>query len=149
MKKFQFRLESLLRFRAFGERMAQIAVAGAQLNIRECEASIKQSEKDLVFTAKKLDTEMSSGIDANRYQWYTSYIAGIETFLEAERKRLEKLLKILVEKQKKLAQKSMEKKVMGNLKDRKKEEYYSDMVKSIQKETDDTIIIRKARDINQ
>jgi len=72
----------------------------------------------------------------------------MEIIIDDERKRHTQLTKILLEKQKILKNKSIAKKALSNLKSRKKRKYYEDLLKAEQKETDDTIIIRKARDIN-
>ncbi len=149
MKKFRFKLESLLQYREHLERIAQQEVAKARSNIVACEENITRLKNEHQKISFELDSEVATGIVAERYKLYTAYIYGIESSVASEEKRLQNLLKVFKEKQNILTQKSIEKKVIENLKGRKKEEYYDNMFKNIQKESDDTIITRKARDMNK
>ena len=72
----------------------------------------------------------------------------MESFVKSEGVRRQELLHVLTKKQKELERKTISKKVMENLKDRRKEEYYKAMLKDMYKETDDMIILRKAKDIH-
>ena len=148
MKKFQFRLQPLLRYREYLERLAKIEVSNVLIDIAESEKRIDHAKDSRSVTATRLDEESSRGISSERFRLFTNYIEGIEAFLETENEHRRQLLELLVEKQKKLTQKSVEKKVLENLKKKRKEQYYGELRKSIQKEADDTIIVRKARDIN-
>ncbi len=149
MKRFRFSLESLLRYRNHLEQQSQLEVARARSHVLACEKRIANYEKDYEKTTQELDTEISTGITANWYKHYTDYLAGIEYDLESEHLRLQELLKLLAEKQKELAQRSMDKKVLENLKNHRREDYYREMAKNLQKETDDTIIVRKVGEMGR
>ena len=148
MKRFQFRLDPLLRYREYLMEQAQQEVAKVRAGVQACEEQVARYEKAYEETAHELDREISEGIDVKRYKHFTDYMAGIESDLERENHSLNELLTLLEEKQAHLSQRAIDKKVLENLKNRRREEYYKDMMKTMQKEADDTVIVRKARAVN-
>jgi len=148
MKRFRYRLEPLLKYRNHMERMAQLETAKASSAVSECGHAIDMLNVDYHQHALELEKRMSSGVDAEHYLVYRSYLNGMEAAIDGEKKRYKHLKNTLLKKQAVLKERSVAKKVLSNLKDRKKKRYYEDMLKSDQKETDDAIIVRKARDIN-
>lgn len=146
MKRFRFRLESLLRYRKYLERKAQLEVARVQAEIMACERRIDQLRRDAETAGVHLAAEAETGVDAGRFLLFTNYLSGIDAFIAAEDECLKAHMNELARKQKALAEKSMEKKMLDNLKERKKEVYYQEMLAAERKEADDTIILRKARE---
>lgn len=149
MKRFRYRLEPLLKYREHLEHMAQLEAAKASSEVSACSHTIDTLKISYHQNALELEQKMSSGMNAENYLIYRSYFNGMEIIIDEEQKRHTQLTKILLEKQKILKNKSIAKKALSNLKTRKKRKYYEDLLKAEQKETDDTIIIRKARDINR
>jgi flagellar FliJ protein len=147
MKKFQFRLEPLIKYREFLERQKQLEVAKARSDVLSCEQSIEKTRTAFSEAAASLDTALGEGMDAARFLQVRNYMAGLEAFGASEEKRRVGLLKVLKRRQKELAQKSVEKKAIEKLKARQKEEYYTAMLKEEQKEMDDTMILRQARSL--
>jgi len=145
-KKFIFRLESLLRYRHHLEREAQQKVAQAYLSVSECESLINSIDDALGAALSDLEERMLTGIEAHQVRLYSTYVASLESALESERTRLRDLKRVLKKAQEELAQKAVEKKVLENLKDRKKSEYYDGVTRLFQKETEELAIIRTARD---
>ena len=148
MKRFRYRLEPILKYRKHMERTAQLETAKASSAVSECRHTIDMLNLDYHQHALELEKKMTSGIDAEHYLVYRSYMNGMEAAIDGEEERHKQLKKILRKKQDVLKERSISKKVISNLKDRRKKKYYEDMLKSEQKETDDAIIVRKARDIN-
>lgn len=144
MKKFEFRLQPLLRYREHCENQALQALMAARQQVRRCEEKIAECLKARERKETELDALIAAGMDMARYRWYMDYISGIDMALEAEEKRLKGLLKLEAEKQKDLARKSMDKKILENLKAQKKEQYFSDMLELEHKTADDMILLRKA-----
>ena len=149
MKKFKFNLNSYLRLKKHLEKLAQQEVASVIFKIRESKKRVESLKTNYYKRAKQLDHETVSGIYANRYNIFKTDMAGIKSSMEEEKLRCLDLLKVLEEKKKELAKKSVDKKILENLKGRRKEEYYINMEKLLQKEADDMLIVRKAGDINQ
>lgn len=138
-----------MRYRQYLEHRARLEVAGIRSQVLECETLLDRCQKEQDETRKDLDQETTAGIAADRYFLYADYLAGIESLKEAENVRREALLQSLEEKQRELAKKSVGKKILENVKERRKDEYYKDLMRRLYKETDDTIILRKAREINK
>jgi flagellar FliJ protein len=145
MKRFRFRLESLLRYREYLAQLAQQEVARVRSEIFSCEERISKYEKDYAETARELDEEMSSGIDSRRYKHYTRYFEGIESSLEYETMNRKEMLDRLSGKQRQLEQRSVDKKILEKLKNRRREDYYKEALNTQQKETDDMIVLQKIR----
>jgi flagellar FliJ protein len=145
MKKFQFRLEPLRKYREFLERQKQLEVAKARSDVLRCEESIEKTRAAHAEMVGSLETDLGEGMDAARFLQARNYIAGLEAFEASEEKRRVGLLKELNRRQKELARKSVEKKAIERLKERQKEAYYATMLKEEQKSMDDTMVLRQAR----
>jgi len=145
MKRFQFRLEPLLRYREHLEQRARQEVAETQAKILLGEERIARYERVYANTARELDDAATAGIGSKQYRHYTRYLEGIEASLDSERLRREEMLIRLSEKQEQLARRSVDKKVLEKLKNRRREDYYRESMQTLQKETDDMIIVRKYR----
>jgi flagellar FliJ protein len=149
MKRFKFRLEPLLRYREHLLEQVQQEVAKIRADVLACDERIALFERDYAAISQELDQEVSAGIDVKRYQHYTRYLAGIESSLEDEHLHRRELTKLLEQKQKQLHQRSIDKKVLENLKNKRRADYYKDLMQTLQKEADDTVIVRQARSMVQ
>lgn len=145
MKKYKFRLEPLLRYREYLEHQKKLEVAKAGTDVLTSEQTIAKYRRDADDTHETFDGNLASGMDSYQFRSFCNYWSGLENRLETEQKRREHLLAVLEKRQRELSQKSVERKVIGNLKDRQKETYYTEMLKEEQKELDDTIILRHIR----
>ena len=148
MKRFRFRLEALLKFRHFLLRQAQLELARVHTELLDCEAQILSWRTRYADAAQKLEAEALGGITARKLLRLTDYLDAADRAIESENHRRRMLLKTLAEKQQALARRSVDRKVLENLKDRQKEEYYSQMMQSEQKAADETVILRKDRQVD-
>jgi flagellar protein FliJ len=149
MKKFKFKLDPLLRYRSFQEHQKKLAVAAARYEVMACEAAIDNLVRLARTTAETLDSAMANGMDATRLEWFKHYLEGLSSSRgSAEAQRIE-LMKMLTRRQQELTEKSVARKVVENLKARKKEDYYREALKTEQKVLDDMVILRSARKINE
>lgn len=145
MKKFQFRLQFLLRYREYRERLIQLELAQIRAQIQACETRLNGYRNQFDETLYRLEHELDKGIEANRYMSFNDYLAGIESNIEQEKSRRQNLIDTQKRKQNELLKWTVDKKILIHLKQRQKEAYYSRMLKNSQKETDDMLIVRKAR----
>lgn len=148
MKKFKFNLESFLHLKKYFEEKAKQDLAFARSDLLECEKNIDHLKKNYSKIIKNLGDETSAGIDSNRYLFVRSRLSEIESLLESENMHRREFSKVFVEKQKKLAEKSVKRKSLENLKEDLQGKYYQEIASSLNKETDDNVILRKAREIN-
>lgn len=146
MKKFNFRLQSVLDFRKHLEKMAQMEVAKARRDLMESEEKLKSLNMDYDDTSLVFDGEMTKGIGAERFHYFTDYLSSIESLIQREEQNKEAFSGILIEKQNVLREKSIDRKTIEKLKEKQKNEYYDKMMKDMQKEVDDMVIIRQKRE---
>lgn len=146
MKKFRFSLEPLLRYRTFLEQKAKQELAEAYKNLYDCEEQIKKIEGDKAEALVRMDREMEKGISSDQYRLHTSFLDSLDAMILTEQDRRIRLMKVVREKQQVLAKKSVEKKAIENLKQKKRTEYIEEMASSQQKMSDDIIMARKARE---
>lgn len=146
MKKFRFSLEPLLKYRSFMEQKAKQELAEALKNLAECEEKIKSLENDKKDAMLTMDSEMAKGITSDQYRLHTSYIDSLDAMIFSEEDRRIRLAKVVREKQQVLAKRSVEKKAIENLKQKKRAEYIEEMLAIQQKMSDDIIMARKARE---
>lgn len=144
MKKFVFRLESLLRYREHLEEQARMAAGKAQADVNESRAEIERSRKSLETSRGAMFGEVEVGVEGSRFLAYTSLLSGIESDMSKERSHLESLKEVLKKRQQELSEKRVDKRAMENLKTARQDEYYDRMRKTEQKEADDLVLIRKA-----
>ncbi len=149
MKKFRFRLETLLRLKEYNEHKAKLEVAKTLANIRACEKQIDLSAEERETSSNMLEDKAAEGIPSEKYMRYISYMSGLVSLIQNKNDRLKSLNVTLEKNRKSLSEKSFEKKLMDKLNYIKKEQHMTDIMKKLQKESDDIIIIRKARDINR
>ena len=95
MKKFRFRLDSILRYRKYLERTAQIKLGTAEqafINCREKIDSLRALRKTFF---NDLEHEEKKGMSAYAYQIYRLYIEKIDSDIESEQQHLKELIVIL------------------------------------------------------
>ena len=146
MKKFSFRLQSVLDFRKHLEKMAQMEVAKARKDLMDSERRLKELNDDYDVTAMGFDVEMSKGISSERFHFFTDYLSSLDSRIEREEQMKTTFSGILREKQSVLREKSIDRKTIEKLKEKHKNEYYDKMLKDMQKEVDDMVIIRQKRE---
>lgn len=145
MKKFKFNLDALLRYRAFQEHQQKLAVAAARHDVVDCEARIEETKKSALHTEKELDTIMAKGVDAAQLQWFDHYLGALNAIRASEEVRRTQLVKTLVRQQQQLTEKTVAKKVVENLKERKKETHYQHVMRMEQQTLDDLVVLRSSR----
>ncbi|MBF0102908.1 MAG: flagellar export protein FliJ [Desulfobacterales bacterium] len=146
MKKFQFRLQSLLRYREFLEREAKQQLLQAQSEVIACDERIKKYSEAYESWALKLENRTGEGINFYQYQLYTNYLESMDTMIKQETQLRAKLQEKVHKAQQLVLQKQKDKKILENFKERKKELYYQEVMALEQKETDETIILRKVKE---
>lgn len=145
MKRFQFRLKSLLHYREFREQQARQAVSNARRALRDCEADMARLQGRLDDARAACDREAAAGLSAARFLQFARFVAWIETRREAAQARRETLLKELSACQTRLADTAVQRRSVENLKERRESEYDQDMAKELQKQTDEIALMHRAR----
>ena len=141
MKKFQFTLKALLTFREHIEQVAMQELAKAQADVNHVADLIKELETSMVAVRDELEEKSVQGITALDMGMYLDYLQGIEQRIFEANMVLERLIVIMAQKREALAVKSVEKKIISNLKDKRKKEYIDSALKLAQKESDEMVLL--------
>lgn len=149
MKKFKFKLQPLLKYRQYLERIAQQKTASAHVDVKNCENHIKELKHTHETQIDKVTEAVLSGISGSFFQQYNEYLDSVELSIEQERLKKIELKKVLQEKLLELKKKSVDKKAMELYREKLKDIYTQEMLKEEQKELDEITILKTARSCRQ
>jgi flagellar export protein FliJ len=143
MKKFQFSLKALLSYREHLEQIAQQELAKVQAEINAITALIEEFELSRDNTREELDARSEAGITALDMGRYMDYLAGLEQNLNEARAYRSQLLRLAEKKRGVLTVKSVERKIITNLKERRKADYVDEAGKAFQKQADEMVLVSR------
>ena len=116
-------------------------LAKAQADVNHVADLIKELETSMVAVRDELEEKSVQGITALDMGMYLDYLQGIEQRIFEANMVLERLIVIMAQKREALAVKSVEKKIISNLKDKRKKEYIDSALKLAQKESDEMVLL--------
>lgn len=145
MKKFEFKLEPVLNYREYLEKVAQQKTAKAHMDVKNCEGNISSLSEIKKGNANQMDSAVSKGISASLFRQYCRYQESVEYAIKQEKMRKIKLEKVLKRKLLELKKKSIDKKAMEVYQDRLKAQYTQELLRSEQKELDEISSLKTAR----
>jgi flagellar protein FliJ len=148
MKRFKFKLQPLLSYRQYLEKIAQQNTATAHMNVKNCEKHIIDLKQTWEQSADKIDNIITKGVDASTFRQYNDYLGSVQNNIKNEKLRKIQLNKLLKEKLLELKKKSVDKKAMELYKEKLKLDYNQEIVKIEQKELDEIVSIKTARTIS-
>lgn len=148
MKRFSFRLQSLLDYKGYLERTAQQETAKARMDIVDCDKQIARLKQKLAVSGKQMDNKITKGICAREFKQHQDFLSAMQTGMQEEKNRKHHLEKIWEEKQILLKKRSIEKKSMDHLREKQAREYGQKMLKTEQKELDEISTLKTARGIS-
>ena len=148
MKRFDFKLEPLLGYRGYLEKRARQKTAEALRDVKASAEMIDQLKKKYSECRDNLEDVTSRGISAERFRHHQNYLDSVESGIEEESDRKSHLDKLLGEKLAELKSRSVDKKVIEQLKERRVNEYMEELRKFDQNTLDEIVSLRKAREIN-
>ena len=96
MKRFNFRLTSLLDFRKYLERLARKETAMAYKDVKDSQKAIEELKGRYIKTASELDTIVLKGIKAEELQLYNKYLDMVDSNIIEENQRKRELKKFLI-----------------------------------------------------
>ncbi|OFZ64291.1 MAG: flagellar export protein FliJ [Bdellovibrionales bacterium RIFOXYB2_FULL_36_6] len=148
MKKFNFKLQPLLNYREYLERVAKQNTARAQMDVVLCEKQITDLKNIQNLHTQRIETELEQGISAFEFRQYCDYLDALEIHMEQEKLRKIKLSGILKEKLLELKKKTIDKKAMEIYRERLKDEYTQNILTAEQKEMDEISSLKTARKLS-
>ncbi len=149
MKKFDFKLQSLLSYRNYLERLAQQRVAKAQMDLLNCENRIRELENRYESGVRGRDKEMSAGVTAQRFHQHCQFLDQVDSAIKNQVAGKGKLKKLLAEKIVALKKHSIDKQVIERLKDRRIKEFQQAYIKNEQLVLDEIASLKKSREVQE
>lgn len=148
MKKFQFRLQSLLKYKRHLEQVAKQEMARAVADVLACEQRITGLQNDKISADEQLESLVEKGMGAGQFNRYRQFITALDQMIILERTRKTELEKILGDKRNALKQRTIDKKSLERLQEKQTREYTHEMIREEQKNLDEIASLRTAREVN-
>lgn len=143
MKRFKFRLDPVIRYQEYRERIAQIGLARETQALVESEKRISEIEQARRCTVSELDSEQKQGIEVDRHLIFTAYLQGLRDEIESERERLVEIDKRIREKQEAAKVETMKKKTLEWIKQTQYSNHLKWINRAEQKAADELIGLKK------
>jgi len=148
MKRFNFRLEPLLNYRKYLERIAQQHTAKAHMDVKNCENQISNLKQIWTESTDEVENIVEKGVSAKEFKRHHDYLDSVEAGIIQEKSRKLQLKKVLKEKLLELKKKSVDKKAMELYREKLKAVYTQELLKNEQKELDEISSLKIARELN-
>ena len=145
MKRFEFRLQPLLSYRQYLERLAQQNTARANMNVKNCEKQIIHLKQTYDQNTDTIENIVAKGVKASEFRRYHNYLDSVESEIEDEKLKKIGLKKVLKEKLLELKKKSVDKRAMEIYREKLQAEYTQEIIKIEQKELDEISSLKTAR----
>jgi len=137
MKKFEFRLEQVLKIRHQQEIMVQKEFAKVQAEHKIEVAKLTKIFDDKRVTFDSLKDKQRTGFDSTIYMAHMKFIEKLNLDIDIQRINVSKKEAELSKKRKELLEAVKKRKILENLKEKKLEEYNYEMNQEEQKFLDD------------
>jgi len=145
MKRFSFRLDSILGYRRYQEKRAQRDLVNARHEQAERDRTAKQLADTRMEAATACTEEGFAGMDVPRYHLYTSFLRNLHKDIHKTHLKLRQGEEEIHAKQSVLTKRSVEKKSLEVLRDLKVKAYNLGIEQEEQKAMDELVIQRKDR----
>lgn len=137
MKKFNFRLESVLNLRKQEEKSIQKELTKLKSNYNQLEEKLDEVQKDKWKWRQKIKEEQEAGIDSTTLIKYNNYIEYLNDQIQEIKLKMEYWQEQISECQDRLLAKMKERKKIGKLKEKKAEEHWEEFLEQERKQTDE------------
>ncbi|MDD9303604.1 MAG: flagellar export protein FliJ [Desulfobacter sp.] len=147
MKRFEFKLESLLKYKRHLEQMARQEMAKAVSQMNECTHQIQTLKENRETSALRLDHLVEKGVNSREFNLHHGFLSVLDRMIIEEQDRKIRLEKMMEEKRSLLKKRTIDKKAMERLRERRADEYTREIIRQEQKELDEIASLKKAREI--
>jgi len=143
MKRFEFKLDPVIRYRRHLERIALMELAKAKQELVHTKKKILALERSKEDVGKELNARQSEGLEVCRYQIYAAYLQGIEDRIEFENGRLVEIGKAILEKHKAAEAERTRKESVELIRRNEYRKYVDRALKAEQKAADELFSLRR------
>jgi flagellar FliJ protein len=149
MKKFEFRLDSVLRYREHLERMALMKLAEAKRSFVLTKKRIETLEQNQTEATLTLRDEETRGIDVKRHRIFLAYLQGLTDQIAAEKNRLVEISALIREKQQIFETERIKRESLELLKKTERARYVREWERAEQKAMDEITSLRwKSKEVD-
>ena len=148
MKRFEFKLQSLLNYRKHLERVAQQDMAKTVMAVAACEKQIGSLQTTHGQSSHRLEQTVEKGVGAHEFRQHQDYLGEVVRMIAQEKQHKVQLGKVLEKKRLALKKRSIDKKAMERLRESRAKEYNQELLAAEQKELDEISSLKKAREIS-
>lgn len=139
MKRFQFRLETLLKYRQMQKEEAQVRFSQALDELRRAREALAKLEAEVAVQLDEFrDYQMRKKLTVDVLMMFNSYFSRMKEEIAAGEKRVESAEKRRQELMKALEDAVRKHKVVKNLRDKRVQEYQAEVLREEQKQLDET-----------
>jgi len=146
IKRFRFRLQTLLNIEKNREKQAQIAFQKAAQALRRQEAILAEQEEEYRRGQEAMAKDIQRRMTPQALGAYDVYFNGLKRWMAEQRVRIAEAEKAVAAARKELEERTKKRKILDKLRERKKEEYDEESRKvevSMMDEIGSSITIRK------
>ena len=143
MKRFSFRLDSILGYRRYQEKRAQRDLFNARHEQAQRKQAAEQLAEKRIEMAEACTEEGFKGIDVSRYHLYKAFLRNLSKDLDKAHLELRAGDEEIQAKNSALTRRSVEKKSLEVLRDFKAKAYKLSIDQEEQKAMDELVILRK------
>jgi len=137
MKKFQFRLETLLKYREIREEQAQVVFAEADMMYRYEKTTLEKFEAILADTIDRLCEKQKETIAAEELRQYGAYVVATENRIAVQTGKVAAAENHRNDCLKKLEEAMKQRKLVENLRTKQLERHYEEFLREEQKYLDE------------
>ena len=137
MRKFRFRLETLLKFRKLQEEQAQIKLAEASNRLLQEQEMLAGMKDQLALTLDLLSREQAGNPTIDTLKTFSFYIDKIKSDIAAQQERVNKAAADRQECLRAMEAAMQQRKLVDNLKDKRLEQYHNELLQEEQKILDE------------
>ena len=119
----------------------------AAQDVNACEQQIKRLEEENEDAARNFDVLVEQGVKAQALKMYHGYMTALAHSIAETQQRKRSLEKRLDEKRQVLKQRTIDKKAIERLRERRSEEFLKEMLREEQKVLDEVAALKTAREI--
>lgn len=147
MKRFEFKLQSLLNYKKHLEQMARQEMAKAVADVNACENQILKLHETKKNAAQRLEQLVEKGVGSGEFKLHNGFLTILGQMIIEENRRKQQLEKILDEKRSMLTKRTIDKKAMERLREKRAQEYTRDMLSEEQKALDEVASLKTVREL--
>ncbi|TDJ03693.1 MAG: flagellar export protein FliJ [Deltaproteobacteria bacterium] len=145
MKKFKFRLDTVLKLREFEEKKAKINLGKVITKMEYIKREIEKLNKEIGMGYSEMQELLKETVDGRTLQFFPAYFAGKEAMIKSKKTELSNLNEELNFRRLELRKAEGEFKSIDKLKEKSFEKFKDEIFKKEQNDLDDYTIMKYGR----